>query len=237
MACTQPTPRPLVQVFVPSKIDSSARITTINDSFPMRIAQLAATLTIGWPLYLLFNVSGRKYERWANHFDPFSPIFSKRERIEVLVSDAGLLAMCAALYATSAYMGWAWLLRMYGIPYLIVNFWLVMITLLQHTHPALAHYDTEEWDWLRGALSTVDRSYGLLDRVFHHIADTHVAHHLFSQLPHYHAVEATRHLKAALGKYYQRDSRNVFVALWQDWFACSYIAADKPGDKVYWFVS
>jgi fatty acid desaturase len=31
------------------------------------------------------------------------------------------------------------------------------------------------------------RSYGFLDILFHHIADTHVAHHLFSQMPHYHA--------------------------------------------------
>jgi len=30
-------------------------------------------------------------------------------------------------------------------------------------------------------------SYGILDYFFHHIADTHVAHHLFSQMPHYHA--------------------------------------------------
>lgn len=32
-------------------------------------------------------------------------------------------------------MGWAWLLKTYVVPYLIVNFWLVTITLLQHTHP------------------------------------------------------------------------------------------------------
>lgn len=30
-------------------------------------------------------------------------------------------------------------------------------------------------------------SYGILDVFFHRIADTHVAHHLFSQIPHYHA--------------------------------------------------
>ena len=27
----------------------------------------------------------------------------------------------------------------------------------------------------------------MLDFFHHHIADTHVAHHLFSQMPHYHA--------------------------------------------------
>ena len=36
-------------------------------------------------------------------------------------------------------------------------------------------------DWLRGALSTVDRSFGIFNYFHHHIADTHVAHHLFSQ--------------------------------------------------------
>ena len=52
----------------------------------------------------------------------------------------------------------------------------------------LPHYSDDEWDWLRGALATVDRSYGrLLNTLHHHIADTHVAHHLFSSMPHYHA--------------------------------------------------
>ena len=52
----------------------------------------------------------------------------------------------------------------------------------------LPHYESDEWDWLRGALSTVDRSYGpLLNTLHHHIADTHVAHHLVSTMPHYHA--------------------------------------------------
>ena len=53
--------------------------------------------------------------------------------------------------------------QVYIVPYLIVNLWLVMITLLQHTHPSLPHYNDSEWEWLRGALSTVDRSYGPLD--------------------------------------------------------------------------
>lgn len=30
------------------------------------------------------------------------------------------------------------LLQVYGVPYLIVNFWLVTITMLQHTHPGEA---------------------------------------------------------------------------------------------------
>jgi omega-6 fatty acid desaturase (delta-12 desaturase) len=33
----------------------------------------------------------------------------------------------------------------------------VTITFLQHTHPNLPHYEDDEWDWIRGALATVDR--------------------------------------------------------------------------------
>lgn len=192
----------------------------------------------GWPLYLLFNVTGNKSypkSRWVNHFDPYSPIFSKRERVEVAISDAALVAVFYTLYSLAHSFGWAWLVKTYVIPYLWVNHWLVMITLLQHTHPALPHYDEREWDWLRGALATVDRSYGFLDIVHHHLADTHVAHHLFSQIPHYHAQEVTEAIKPILGDYYQRDDRNVFAAWWADTVRTRYVAPDTPGGATYWF--
>lgn len=80
----------------------------------------------------------------------------------MLLSDLGLLGMLSVLGYLGHTQGWLWLTRVYLIPYLVVNHWLVTITYLQHTHPALPHYDTETWDWLRGALSTVDRSYGFL---------------------------------------------------------------------------
>lgn len=151
--------------------------------------------------------------------------------MEIAVSDAALVVVCSGLYAAGNTWGWLWLLKSYGVPYLIVNFWLVMITLLQHTHPALPHYTDAEWDWLRGALATVDRNYGwFLNTVHHHIADTHVAHHLFSQMPHYHAQEATKALKPILGQYYKCDERFIFYALWQDYSQCRYVTAD-PGDK------
>ncbi|KAG5072275.1 hypothetical protein JHK86_007486 [Glycine max] len=62
--------------------------------------------------------------------------------------------------------------------------------------------NSSEWDWLRGALVTVDRDYGILNKVFHNITDTHVVHHLFSTMPHYHAMVATKAIKLILGEYY-----------------------------------
>merc|ERR1712072_136647 len=65
--------------------------------------------------------------------------------------------------------------------------------------PALRY---DEWTWVRGALCTIDRPYaelfGFFDWVHHHIGSTHLRPHLFSNLPCYHAVEATKHLKAYL---------------------------------------
>ena len=38
------------------------------------------------------------------------------------------------------------------VPLLIVNMWLVLITNLQHTDPALPHYRGEDWTWIKVGL-------------------------------------------------------------------------------------
>lgn len=211
-------------------------------SAPGRLGAILFALILGWPAYLCFNVSGRPTfpkGSWPNHFAPSSPVFSsRRERVEVAVSDAALAAVAAGLAFLGKSIGFAALFRLYFAPYLVVNAWLVTITLLQHTHPALPHYHTESWDWLRGALSTVDRDYGpFLNAAHHHIADTHVLHHLFSQIPHYHAEEATAAIRPILGKYYARDAgRGILKSIWDDFRECAVVSADegeeaKEGEK------
>jgi omega-6 fatty acid desaturase (delta-12 desaturase) len=108
-----------------------------------------------------------------------------------------------------------------------VNTFLVLITYLQHTHPGLPHFDTSEWEWIMGSVSTVDRDYRMLNQVFHHITDTHVTHHLLSKIPHYHAVEATKAIKQILGGYYCYDNTPVYKALWQEFRECMYIEANS----------
>eukprot|EP00879_Flechtneria_rotunda_P030540 GHRR01033184.1.p1 GENE.GHRR01033184.1~~GHRR01033184.1.p1 ORF type:complete len:313 (+),score=84.96 GHRR01033184.1:562-1500(+) len=221
------------EVFVPS-VTCEAEIALHKYTW-YRAGFLAIQSLLGWHLYLLFNVTGREYSRFANHFDPTSPIFSKRERPGIVLSDFGLAAALYVLYMAAQTWGWFWLIKVYVVPYLFVNFWLVTITYLQHTHPNLPHYEDDEWDWLRGALATVDRSYGILDIFFHHIADTHITHHLFSQIPHYHAEEATKAIKPILGNYYNKDDRNVLKALWQEALACHFVAKDDKQPGVLWF--
>ncbi|KAE9455921.1 hypothetical protein C3L33_12175, partial [Rhododendron williamsianum] len=203
---------------------------------PGRIFTLLFTLTLGWPLYLMTNIKGRKYDRFACHYDPYSPIFSNSERAQIFLSDAGNLAVGLVLYKLAAAKGLTWVLSIYGVPLLIVNGFVVVITYLHHTHPALPHYDSSEWDWFRGALSTVDRDYGILNKVFHNITDTHVVHHLFSTMPHYHAVEATKAIRPILGDYYKFDGTPFVKAIWRDFKECAYVEADDGGQKgVLWY--
>ncbi|KAF5473358.1 hypothetical protein F2P56_009976 [Juglans regia] len=228
------------EVFVPKKKSSIGWYSKYLNNPPGRVLTLAITLILGWPLYLTFNVSGRPYDQFASHYDPYGPIYSDRQRLQIYISDAGVLAVFYGLYRLAMAKGLAWVLCIYGGPLLVVNGFLVLITFLQHTHPSLPHYDSTEWDWLRGALSTVDRDYGILNKIFHNITDTHVAHHLFSTMPHYHAMEATKAIKPILGDYYQFDGTPIYKATWREAKECIYVEPDEGGAQskgVFWYAN
>ncbi|GKA00968.1 plastid delta12-fatty acid acetylenase [Tanacetum coccineum] len=190
-----------------------------------------------FPLYLLTNVSGKKYERFANHFDPLSPIFTERERIQVVLSDLGIIGVVYALKLLVAAKGFTWVMCMYGIPVIGVHAFFVLITYLHHTHLSLPHYDSTEWKWIKGALSTIDRDFGFLNRVFHDVTHTHVLHHLISYIPHYHAKEARDAIKPVLGDYYKIDRTPIFKAMWREAKECMYIEPDQDSEHkgVYWY--
>ncbi|KAJ8663378.1 hypothetical protein O0I10_000617 [Lichtheimia ornata] len=187
----------------------------------------------GWPMYLFANVSGQDYPGWASHFNPYCAIYEDAQFWDVMQSTGGVSAMIGVLVYLGQTFGSITMIKFYVIPYLMVNFWLVLITYLQHTHPNLPHYREGVWNFQRGAALTVDRSYGaILNYFHHHISDTHVAHHFFSTMPHYHAEEATHHIKKALGKHYQYDPTPIPIALWQSWKECRFV--EDEGDVVFY---
>ena len=192
-----------------------------------RFCHLVKYLMIGWPAYLFFHARGQPYphiNNHPNHFNPRAPIFSEKDFAAVVLSDVALLVWIGFLYYLSAYVySYTWLVFLYGVPYLVHNAWLVTVTYLQHTDAKVPHYDDDGWTWIKGALCTVDRDYGVLNYVFHHLPDTHVAHHLFPYLPHYHAVEATEALRPLLGKYYAHDDTPVWRALWNTDSFCRFV--------------
>ncbi|KAI3516060.1 hypothetical protein L1887_14969 [Cichorium endivia] len=225
------------EAFVPKLKSNVPSLLIYLNNPPGRVLHILFNHTLGFPLYLMFNYTGRNYNRFACHFDPNSPIYSKSERAQIFVSDAGILVVTYLLYNLAITKGLTWVFCIYGVPYLIINSSLVGITYLQHTHPSLPRYDSTEWDWLRGALATVDRDYGILNMTGHNTGNTHVIHHLFPKIPHYHAMEATKAIKPILKDYYKFDETPILKALYREAKECVYVESDDHDDSkgVFWF--
>ncbi|KAJ3206495.1 Delta(12)-fatty-acid desaturase [Clydaea vesicula] len=223
------------QVFVP-KTRSQMNLPDGEDlalSVPIvSLLESIKMLLLGWPAYLLFNISSQQYDQWVSHFIPSAPIFEKSDYNDIVKSNIGVLFTISILVYLSNIFSFLDVAKYYIVPYLVVNGFLVLITFLQHTHPDIPHYRGEEWSFLAGALATVDRDYGILNYFFHHIGNTHVAHHLFSKMPHYHAQEATEAIKKVLGSYYKFDNKGIFQALIDTMNECRYV--EDTGDIVYY---
>merc|ERR1719316_2006989 len=73
----------------------------------------------------------------------------------------------------------------------------------QQENDPMPWYRGEEWSYLRGGLTCLDRDFGILNNI-HHDIGTHVIHHLFPQMPHYNLLKATQHLKKVMGPYYRQ---------------------------------
>lgn len=209
--------------FVPSRVPSDGPVPT-TPSVLATAFNLFIMLTIGWPLYIAVNASGPAKTRLVSHFDPHAPIFSPADAWKIHLGNAGLVAWTAALVMLGRAVGPALLLALYLPPLLITNMWLVSITYLQHTDADVPHYDAADWNWLRGAVATVDRTLGgFLDYKLHHIVDSHVCHHMFSSMPFYNAVAATPYVKQVLGKYYVQRGAGLTDfgrALWKNVGEC-----------------
>jgi len=168
----------------------------------------ASYLVAGWPAYLIRNAAGQKrYPKGTSHFRPTAVMFAPHQYSQIILSDIGVVIWLAAIISWSYYRGFAEVFRLYLVPYLWVNHWLVLITFLQHTDPLLPHYRAPEFTFSRGALSTLDRSLlGDLGRIpawigatlTHGISETHVLHHVSSKIPHYNAWEASDVLRKRL---------------------------------------
>lgn len=217
------------EVFCPST--KSDFINDMIKETPIMYAlKIVRMLTVGWmPGYLVFNATGpAKYRgKDANHFSPSAAFFKPDEYWLIVQTDiAWFMALGLLIYCIFTF-GFMNVAKFYLVPYLIVNYHLVLITYLQHTDVFMPHFRGPEWNWLRGALCTVDRSFGaVLDHTFHHITDTHVCHHIFSKMPFYHAQEATIHIKKVLGPYYLKDDTPIAHALWRSFTCCRYVEDD-----------
>lgn len=186
----------------------------------------------GWVMYLATNVTGQQYEGWGpwsvNHFNPVSPIFDKKDYNYIILSDIGIFAQLAVMYLYYKNFGGVSLTLNYLLPWVGCNHWLVFITYLQHTDPTVPHFDADQWNFARGAATTIDRKFGFIGPyIFHDIIETHVAHHFCSRIPFYNGRETTEAVKKVLGKYYVQSDENMWVSLWKCARQCQFVDGDN----------
>ncbi|KAI0036033.1 delta 12 fatty acid epoxygenase [Vararia minispora EC-137] len=198
----------------------------LGDTPIYTLGKLLAQQLLAFPAYLLFNVSGQKtYPKWTNHFDPCSILFTPSQRMAVITSNVGIAVMVYIVTLASQTYGTANVVKFYGIPWLLVTHWFIMITYLHHTDQSLPHYRAGQWNYQRGAAATIDRDFlGWHGRFFlHDVAHFHVVHHFFPKMPWYNGEEATKHLRAFLGEHYRFSDAPVFKQLWKTYNDCQFV--------------
>ncbi|GAV77320.1 LOW QUALITY PROTEIN: FA_desaturase domain-containing protein/DUF3474 domain-containing protein, partial [Cephalotus follicularis] len=141
----------------------------------------------------------------GSHFNPYSDLFAPNERKAVWTSTVCWIFVVALLVYSSFVFGPIQMIKLYAFPHLVLFImWLDCVTYLHHHgyEKKLPWYRGKERSYLRGWLTTIDRDYGWFNNI-HHDIGTHVIHHLFPQIPHYHLVEATMRAKPVIGKDYR----------------------------------
>jgi omega-3 fatty acid desaturase (delta-15 desaturase) len=189
-----------------------------------------------FPFYLWKRSPGKE----GSHYDPNCDLFTPGERNDILTSNAYLIGMLAILAAVGFTLGPAMLFKLYIVPYILNVVWLDVVTYLHHHgyEEKIPWYRGEEWNYMRGGLSTIDRDYGIFNNI-HHDIGTHVVHHLFPQMPHYNLKDATEAVKPVLGEYYREPEKSKgpipvhLIKPLVESFANDHVVPDE-GDIVYY---
>lgn len=148
----------------------------------------------------------------GSHISPSSELFTKEERGMIRTSVACWWSMIALLTGLGVRYSFVNVAIYYLIPFFIYCFWLLVVTFLHHTEPGTKWYSTRNWNYVKGNLESIDRVYGFLEH-FHHDIGTHVVHHLFPAIPHYHLREANEAVRPFLGELHKIEKENPLAQL------------------------
>ncbi len=182
---------------------------------------------IVFPLYLFV----RSPKKEGSHFLPNSDLFTPSEKSQVITSTSLWLLMVSFLGFLGFQFGFLNLLNLYIIPYFVFVVWLSLVTYLHHTDTTVPWYRTANWNYVKGALSTIDRTYGIFEPIHHNIG-THVVHHIFSKIPHYNLLDANIHLKKALGDAHISSNESLWKSFLKGYKYCHYVP--DAGNTVFY---
>lgn len=148
---------------------------------------------------------------------------NKGEKIKCLISTLCIIAFIGILYMS--FSSWSQFFLFYAGPWFVFSFWLFMVTYMQHHDEDTHVFDDSSWNFVSGALQTIDREYGFkIDHMHHNITDCHLAHHLFfTQIPHYHLKKATQALEPLLNGQHKKIRHKFFLYdFWKQFFKVNF---------------
>jgi len=185
--------------------------------------------------YFLYLVKGMPTHLDHSHYFPYGSIYPNlKNKIESTFSILCCFAMMYFLGNLGFSYGFWFLFKVYLAPYLVFTAWIATVTHLHHTHPDVPWYSgPKEWTYVKGALSTLDRNYGIVEDIHHNIG-THIVHHLFSSIPHYNLIEATKHMKPLLGNHHRVSTESIIGSMMTAMQFCRFV---PDGNGVLYYVS
>ncbi len=197
-------------------------------NWPEKLVRFKLPLVLlAYPIYLFMRSPGRK----GSHFLPGSDVFRPSERNMVITSTLWWSAMVGLLAVAAFQYGILAVINYYVMPYLVFVVWLDLVTFLHHTEDDIPWYRGKDWYFLKGAVSTIDRDYGLFNSIHHNIG-THVAHHIFLSIPHYHLKTATEAIKPVLGEHYRKSDQPIIKGFLKSYLRCHFVADE--GTNLYY---
>mmetsp|Transcript_22536 Transcript_22536/g.21657 ORF Transcript_22536/g.21657 Transcript_22536/m.21657 type:complete len:430 (-) Transcript_22536:77-1366(-) len=148
-------------------------------------------------LYLIYLLAGVPD---GGHVIFYGRMWENSKMKEKMDAAISVVVSCATAGTLWYNMGTADFAVVCMAPWIVMSFWLFMVTYLQHHSDDGKLYTDDTFSFERGAFETVDRNYGkMVNRMSHHMMDGHVIHHLFfEKVPHYHLEEATEALAEGL---------------------------------------
>lgn len=173
----------------------------------------------GFTLYLIGGMPIHYYSHLIPIGVNYNSMSKKFHSLISILAVFGMLYFLRELYRT---YGLNFLITFYIAPYSVFIAWISIVTFLHHTHPDVPWYRGDEWNFAKGAMSTVDRDYGIFEEIHHNIG-THIVHHLCSTIPHYNLRGANKHLIPVLGPYYKKSKFSTWESMKMAYEYCRFV--------------
>ena len=150
-----------------------------------------------------------------------------------MISISSWMFMAGLVLAAGMRFGASVVLLYYGAPLFVFASFLVLVTFLHHNDEKTPWYGDSEWTYVKGNLSSVDRSYGWLINNLSHNIGTHQIHHLFPIIPHYKLVRASDAFRTAFPHLVRESKERILTSFVKT--ACLYAEHGTVADGANYF--